>query len=168
MGTTTIQGMCSDKVITCAKVLADKKLQIAFVESATAGRMCSEFALTEFSGDVLSGGISCYSVSVKKQVLNVPEHLIKTCTPESAEVTKALAQEGAKLFKSDVTAAITGLTCPGGSENAEKPVGTIFLHIIFNDGEIAHREVFDGAASEIIMHAIDRTSEIITNHLLNR
>lgn len=159
--------MCSEKVIECAKLLADRKLQIAFIESATAGRMCSEFALSEFSGDILRGGISCYSVFVKNNILKVPQELIDKYTPESAQVTKALAQQGAELFNTDVTVAVTGLTCPGGSENEEKPVGTMFLHCIIQDKEVAHREEFKGTDSSIILQTIDRAAEIVTTHLLN-
>lgn len=160
--------MCSDRVIECAKVLKNKNLKIAFIESATAGRMCSEFALSEFSGDILQGGLACYSVFVKKKLLKVPQHLIDTFTPESAEVTKALAQGGSKLFNADVIVAVTGLTCPGGSENEEKPVGTMFLHIIIQDSEVTYREVFKGTVSEIILQTIDRTAEIIIKHLQKR
>lgn len=160
--------MCSDKVNTCANLLSDRKLQIAFIESATAGRMCSEFALTECSGDILLGGLACYSVPIKEQLLKVPDHLIKTYTPESAEVTKALAQGGSQLFNADVTVAVTGLTCTGGSETEEKPVGTMFLHIKYKESEKAYREVFKGTASEIILQTIDRTAELITEHLQER
>lgn len=157
--------MCSDIVLKCAKALNDKNLQIAFIESATAGRMCSEFALSEFSGDILRGGLACYSVFVKKKLLKVPQYLIDTFTPESAEVTKALAQGGSKLFNADVIVAVTGLTCPGGSETEKKPVGTMFFHLIIKDSEVTHREVFEGTTSEIILQTIDRTAKILIQHL---
>ncbi len=159
--------MCSDKVKNCAKVLSDRELKIAFIESATAGRMCSEFALSEYSGDFLRGGLVCYEVFVKEQFLHVAHKLIETYSAESAEVTEALAKSGSKLFNANVTVAVTGLTTSGGSETPEKPVGTMFLHIIIGQFSLAHREQFKGTASEIILQTIDRAAELISSHLAN-
>src|ERR1700743_1989036 len=64
------------KINTCSKFMAEKGLTIAFAESATAGWLCSEFALTEESGKVLKGGIACYDASLKVSLLGVPQHLI--------------------------------------------------------------------------------------------
>src|ERR1700761_6442463 len=110
------------KIADCAKLLAERKLSIAFVESATAGWLCSEFALTEQSGQVLQGGITCYNADLKESLLGVPHVLIQQCTPESQEVTDEMAWRLGKLIPADITVAVTGLTTPGGSETAEKPV----------------------------------------------
>ena len=157
--------MPSKYVIECSKALADKNWNIAFAESATAGRMCSEFALTEYSGTILRGGISCYEIFVKEQILNIPHKLIDSYTPESAEVTEALAKNCAQFFNSKITVAVTGLTTPGGSETEEKPVGTMFLHIITPLGAIAHREVFSGNPEQIVLQTIDRAAELITKKI---
>lgn len=114
--------MPSEFVMKCSKVLAAKEWNIAFAESATAGRMSAEFSMTKESGKILRGGIACYEVFVKEQILNVPQKY----TPESAEVTRKLAEQMSKLFNAKVTVAVTGLTTPGGSETPEKPVGTFF------------------------------------------
>ncbi|MDA6069959.1 nicotinamide-nucleotide amidohydrolase family protein [Flavobacterium sp. AC] len=122
--------MPSEIITECSKIIAEKGLNIAFAESASPGRLSAEFSLTPDSGKILRGGIVCYEVFVKEQILNVPHYLIKEFTPESIEVTKYLAQQTAQFFNSKITVAITGLTTPGGSETKEKPVGTIFLYII--------------------------------------
>jgi nicotinamide-nucleotide amidase len=157
--------MPSEIVLQCSKAVADQGLNIAFTESATAGRMCSEFSLTPTSGDILRGGISCYEVFIKENILKVPHRLIKEFTPESAEVTKSLAEHSAKLFKSDITVAVTGLTTPGGSETPDKPVGTMFLHIILPKGFVAHAEVYKGSAEEIILQVTDKAAELILGQL---
>lgn len=159
--------MPSEKVRACAKAIAEKKWKIAFVESATAGRMCSEFSLTDDSGDILRGGISCYEVFIKENILKVPHELIEKHTPESAEVTESLAQNALSIFKSEIIVAVTGLTAPGGSETPEKPVGTMFLHIILPGRPLSHREVFTGAPEDIVLQAIDRAAALITAALRN-
>lgn len=157
--------MPSEIVIKCSKAIAEKGWNIAFAESASAGRMSAEFSMTEDSGKILRGGIVCYEVFVKEQLLNVPHSVIEKHTPESAEVTQILAQQASKIFNSKITVAITGLTTPGGSETIEKPVGTIFIYIITPDKKINHREVFNGSPEEIVLLAIDKTAELIIESL---
>ena len=153
--------MPSEIVLKCAAALAKNKLHIAFVESATAGRMCSEFSLSPESGKILRGGISCYEVFVKEQILKVPHQLIETCTPESREVTQLLAKNGSRLFNSKVTVAVTGLTTSGGSEGPDKPVGTMFIGIKTPAQEYLHKEVFSGEPEEIVLKTIDKAAALI-------
>ncbi|CAD0008491.1 CinA family protein [Flavobacterium chungangense] len=157
--------MPSEIVIKCSKAIVEKGWNIAFAESASAGRMSAEFSMTEDSGKILRGGIVCYEVFVKEQLLNVPHSFIEKHTPESAEVTQILAQQASKIFNSKITVAITGLTTPGGSETIEKPVGTIFIYIITPDKKTNHQEVFNGSPEEIILQAIDKTAELIIESL---
>ena len=157
--------MPSEIVMKCSKAIAAKGWNIAFAESATAGRMSAEFAMTKHSGEILRGGITCYDVFVKEQILNVPHATIEKYTPESAEVTQVLAQQASKIFNSKITVGITGLTSPGGSETEEKPVGTIFLHIITPVEKISHCEVFEGTPEEIVLKSIDKAAELIIDNL---
>jgi nicotinamide-nucleotide amidase len=157
--------MPSDIVMKCSKAIASKGWNIAFAESATAGRMSAEFAMTKHSGEILRGGIVCYDVFVKEQILNVPHKTIEKYTPESAEVTQAMAQQAAKIFNSKITVAITGLTSPGGSETEEKPVGTIFFCIITPSEKINHREVFEGNPEEIVLETIDKAAKLIIDSI---
>lgn len=155
--------MASEKIIECSKIIAQKKLKIAFAESATAGWLTSEFSLVPDSGNILLGGIVCYDACTKQELFGIEKEFIEKYTPESAEVTKALAQGLHKYFKSDIAVAVTGLTAPGGSETKEKPVGTMFIHILLPDDKYcAHREVFKGTDEEITKQAIERTGELLT------
>jgi len=157
--------MPSDIVSKCSKAIASKGWNIAFVESATAGRMCSEFSLTEHSGKILRGGISCYEVFIKEKILKVPHELITRFTAESAEVTRSLAENAAPFFQSDITVAITGLASPGGSETPEKPVGTMFFHIIMPGKNVAHREIFSGDPASLLLKAIDKAALLILREI---
>lgn len=157
--------MPSEIVTKCSKAIAEKELNIAFAESATAGRMSAEFAMTKHSGEILRGGLVCYDLFIKEQILNVPHAVIEKHTPESAEVTQILAQQASKIFNSKITVAITGLTGPGGSETEEKPVGTIFFYIITPAEKISHREVFEGTPEEIVLKTVDKTAGLILNSI---
>ena len=159
--------MASKVVIDCARAIAEKGWNIAFIESVTAGRMCAEFALTPSSGKILRGGLSCYDFFVKEQLLHIPSNTIEKYTAESAEVTSLLAKGGTRLFNTTVTVAVTGLASPGGTETKEKPVGTIFFNIIAKNKEIAYREIFNGSPEEIILQAIDKAAELIIKEIHN-
>src|SRR3978361_1431763 len=108
--------MAESKISMCSKLIAGQGLTIAFAESATAGWLCSEFALAEESGQVLKGGIVCYDASLKVSLLKVSQELIDKFTPESMEVTREMAYRLRSLIESNIQVTVTGLTAPGGSE----------------------------------------------------
>lgn len=153
--------MPSPLILESCKALAENNLTIAFGESATAGSLCVAYSLAPDSGKVLKGGIVCYDASLKEQILNIPHGIIKKYTPESAEVTEQLCRKLKKLINADVYVAVTGLTTPGGSETPEKPVGTMFIHMIWKDKSIGVREVYRGKPEEIIEQTVDRAGRMI-------
>jgi len=145
--------------------MAEKGLTIAFAESATAGWLCSEFALTDESGKVLKGGITCYDASLKVSLLKVPQQLIDQYTPESMEVTREMARRLAELIRSDIQVTVTGLTTPGGSETKEKPVGTMFVCALIKGAETNFRKVFHGSCEEIIHQTVRETANMLIDAL---
>ena len=157
--------MASHHVKQCSQLLADQKLRIAFVESATAGRLAAEFSLTEQAGKCLLGSLVCYDACIKQDLLKVPKALIDQFTPESAEVTEAITQHVKQFFNGEVLVGVTGLASAGGSETPQKPVGTMFFHFIIRAQSYKHREVFQGTAEEIILQAIDRVAQLVIEYL---
>jgi len=157
--------MPTEYIIKCSKILKEQGLTIAFAESATAGRLAAEFSLTEDSGSILKGGLVCYDAEVKVDVLGINPGFISEFTPESEEVTKELAIRLKNLIKSDVQVAVTGLISPGGSETPEKPVGSIFIHVLIGKKSIAVREVLEGSPEEIMLQAAELAAKTIINEL---
>jgi nicotinamide-nucleotide amidase len=157
--------MAESKISICSRMMAAQGLTIAFAESATAGWLCSEFALTEESGQVLKGGIACYDADLKVSLLKVPQELIDEFTPESMEVTREMAYRLRDLIESDIQVTVTGLTTPGGSETAEKPVGTMFVFALIRGKEASFRKVFAGTCEEVIHHTIEGAAELLAAQL---
>ncbi|MFD0792169.1 CinA family protein [Mucilaginibacter litoreus] len=157
--------MPSEIVIRCSKLLIEKKLTMAFAESATAGRLSAEFSLVPHCGAMLKGGVVCYDACIKQDILMVPEELVAQYTPESAEVSKAIAEGLAKFMQADVLIGVTGLTMPGGSETAEKPVGTMFIHAIINGRHLPVREVYQGRPEDIVLQTVDRVAQLLINEI---
>jgi nicotinamide-nucleotide amidase len=149
-------------------LLNSKKLTIAFAESATAGRLCAEFSLVEEAGGFLRGGIVCYDACLKEDLLKVDSMLIEQYTPESMEVTKAITEGLSSLIAADIHIGITGLTGPGGSETAEKPVGTMFIYAIRQQTLIfSERLNFSGTRETIVASTVEACAHLLFESLTN-
>ncbi|MEA5257929.1 CinA family protein [Arcicella aquatica] len=157
--------MPSILVTKSSKHLVANRLTIAFAESATAGRAAAEYSMVEDSGKLLKGGLVCYDACLKETILGVPAEMIKKYTPESAEVTKELAHRLKSLIDADVQVAITGLTSSGGSETLQKPVGTMFIHLVTKDKSIGIKEIFKGSPEEIVMQTIDQVAQLLLTYV---
>jgi nicotinamide-nucleotide amidase len=119
----------------CCDLLEKKALKIAFIESATSGYLAAQFSIYKNSGaDILLGGLVSYDPIIKQEILHIPTALIQQYSAESREVTQAMAKQGQCLFSTaDMIVACTGLLKPGGSATAEKPEGTFFISILFDN-----------------------------------
>lgn len=146
---------------TCASLLSEKGLTIAFAESATAGKLTYEFSLTEYSGQILKGGLICYDARLKENILGIPKKMIEEYTPESAEITREMAVRLKKVIPADVVVSVTGLTTPGGSEMPGKPVGTMFYCILIDKEVHERRKIFTGTPEEIINYTIEQITKTI-------
>ncbi|TKC10522.1 CinA family protein [Pedobacter polaris] len=155
------------KIQHCADELISQGLTIAFAESATAGRICADFSLADDAGKFLKGGLACYDANLKEDLLKVDPQLIETYTPESPQVTMAITKGLAQLIKADIHIGCTGLTCPGGSETIEKPVGTMFFYGILNGQTIfSEKTVFPGSPNEVVVQSVDRITQLLLDYLL--
>lgn len=146
----------------CFYCLKTKKITIAFAESVTSGALCYQFGMIPGSGEIFMGGLVCYDGGIKQKYLGVTKELIDEFTPESAEVTKQMALGLKEFIGADICVAVTGLSSAGGSESPEKPVGTIFTHILFNQDHYPLRRVYSGSGEDIVDFAMqDIISEVL-------
>ncbi|MBF9253947.1 CinA family protein [Pontibacter sp. 172403-2] len=124
--------------------LKDKGLTVAFAESCTAGMVASEFVKGKGSSDVLIGSAVVYQPEAKKKMLGVKQETLDLYTAESQQVTNEMVMGLQKLLGAEISVATTGLAGEGGSETPQKPVGTMFVSMLY-DGKVEEfREVFDG------------------------
>ncbi|MCS4296842.1 MULTISPECIES: CinA family protein [Acinetobacter] len=119
----------------CCDLLERKNLTVAFIESASSGYLSSQFSIYKNSGaDILLGGLVSYDPSIKISILQIDPSLIEKYSAESVEVTKVMAIQGKKLFTAaDIVVSCTGLLKPGGSASIEKPEGTFFISIHYQN-----------------------------------
>lgn len=126
------------------ELLAQKKLSVFFLESASAGYLSYQFSLSPFSGDILIGSLVCYDLKVKEKVLKISPKLIKKYSAESIQVTEEMIKKGKKIFKSDIYISCTGLLKEGGSESKQKPVGTFFYCIDYKNKTHIFKKIYKG------------------------
>jgi nicotinamide-nucleotide amidase len=131
------------------KIMQAKNLTLAFAESMTCGLAAYQLSSVKGTTDVLQGSIVCYHENVKKDCLKIPGALIKKFTAESQEVTDALAKKLQSLIEANVYAAVTGLASDGGSERPGKPVGSVFMSVVFEKKIFRKRKIFKGPPQEI-------------------
>lgn len=152
----------------CGRELKERKWTMAMAESATAGRVASEFSMVRDAGSFLRGGVVCYDASLKESLLRVDPATINLYTPESMETTQEITHGLVPLIPADIHIGITGLTAPGGSESKEKPVGTMFLYGILH-GRLLFEErcLFPGTPEDIILLTCGRIAATLYTSLRN-
>ncbi len=159
--------MPAKSVIACCHTILAKDLTIAFVESATTGKLIYDFTSVPDCGQIVKGSIVCYDRSVKENLLKVPSQIIDKYSAESPEVTQLLAEGAKELIQADIIVSVTGLTSPGGSETDTKPVGTMFVHAIIKDKAWKTSLFFEGTPDEIVEQTIDAIASLLLEELTN-
>ncbi|ALI99651.1 CinA family protein [Rufibacter tibetensis] len=139
----------------------DKNLTLAFAESCTSGSLAAAVSEATGTTDVFLGSMVTYSATAKNKVLGVKNETLKLYTAESQQTTNEMVLGLHKLLKADVCVAVTGLFGQGGSETAEKPIGTTFVSILFKEKVEEYREVFKGDAKKMR----EQTEDFIFNKL---
>lgn len=129
--------------------MKQKELTLALAESITCGLAAMKLSSCVGVSDVLTASFVCYTPKAKMELLEVEKSIIERCTCESPEVTQQMAQHLSKRIKADVYAAITGLASPDGSETKEKPVGSVFYAVCYQNKTYNFRQVFHGSPLEI-------------------
>jgi len=127
------------------KVLKGNTLTIAFAESITCGMAAMKIGNISGTSEVFAGSIVCYDPKVKTGLLKVSSKMISDFSAESQQVTDALAKNLSELIRADVSAAITGLAAPGGSESKQKPVGTVFISVYMKRKMYRIKKKFNGS-----------------------
>lgn len=134
------------ELIECLK---EHKCKVAFAESVTCGLAAHLMNGYKGTSDVFMGSIVAYNEKVKTRLLSVSKTTLARCSAESPEVTHEMAAGLKKAVPADIFAAITGLAIAGGSENPEKPVGSIFVEVVSGEKANSYASVFNGTPDHI-------------------
>ncbi|WP_303863334.1 competence/damage-inducible protein A [Alkalibaculum bacchi] len=134
------------------KSLVEKNLTISIAESCTAGQIASR--LSEFPGISQSfhSGIVCYSNEAKVRFVGVQQKTLDEYGAVSEETAREMLQGLYEKNKTDIVVATTGIAGPdGGSE--DKPVGTVYIGILYKGQYTVTRHQFRGDRKRIQLWA---------------
>ncbi|MFD0893978.1 competence/damage-inducible protein A [Luteolibacter ambystomatis] len=115
--------------------------KLATAESCTGGLIASRITDVAGSSDIFTHGFVTYANEAKRDVLGVPEELLKLHGAVSEPVARAMAEGALRVSGADVAVAVTGIAGPGGGSE-DKPVGTVWLAWAVKGGHtIALRQI---------------------------
>jgi len=148
--------MPSPNLDALVKQFLQHKLTLAFAESCTGGLLASGLVPLQGINNVLLGSIVTYHAQAKQALLGVKKKTLDLYSAESQQTTNEMAQGlRRQLPAADVCVAVTGLCGPGASETPDKPVGTVFVTILFRDQAYEYRERFKGTGEALRQQAAD-------------
>jgi nicotinamide-nucleotide amidase len=112
------------------KLLQQKGLTMAAMESCTGGLLASVVTDVPGSSSYFKGSLVTYATEVKS-IAGVDAELIKEHGVVSSRVSEAMAEAVRDGLNADVGIGITGVAGPGPSEGI--PAGTVYVGVSLND-----------------------------------
>jgi len=147
-----------------AEILAKARahgLKIATAESCTGGLIAGLLTEIPGSSDVFERGFVTYSNQAKRDLLGVPEDLLKAHGAVSSQVARAMAEGALKHSRAHIAVSVTGIAGPGGG-TAEKPVGLV--HIAASRGDetrTAERRFGDLGRTEVRLKTVEAALRLL-------
>ena len=115
-----------------AKILIEKKLTLATVESCTGGLLSSAFTDVSGSSAFVHLNFVTYSNEAKHKILGVKLETLKKFGAVSERTAEEMAQGLLKVTGADICISTTGIAGPTGGSK-EKPVGLMYSAILMNN-----------------------------------
>jgi nicotinamide-nucleotide amidase len=126
-----------------ADQLKTRALTIATAESCTGGLLAHILTSISGSSSYFERGIVSYSDTAKIELLSVPQETIQKYGAVSEQTASAMALGVRERSAVDIGIAITGIAGPTGGTK-EKPVGLVYIGIIFEDQVMVKKFHFSG------------------------
>lgn len=115
-----------------------KGVSIAIAESCTGGYLSHRITSVPGSSLFFKGGIVAYHNNIKRDQLDVSEEILNNTGAVSRETVTIMAKKIKEKYKADVGVAVSGIAGPDGGSK-EKPVGTIWIAVSFEDETVAEK-----------------------------
>lgn len=148
------------------KKLSEHNLKISTVESCTGGLISKMITDVSGSSEVFDCGICSYGNNIKEKIVGVKNETLKKYGAVSKETALEMAKGVKSISSSDIAVSTTGIAGPGGG-SPDKPVGTVYICILFNDSSYIERLNLSGTRDEIrnqtANYVLTKILEIISN-----
>ena len=147
-----------------AWLLLSLGITIAVAESCTGGLICHRLTNVSGSSDYLERGVVAYSNRAKTELLGIPEHVIEEHGAVSEACVLAMANSIKQPAGTDVGLSVSGIAGPTGG-TSEKPVGTVYIAMAWNDNVQCWKYLFRGSRTEIKQQTSAEALLLIREHL---
>jgi len=159
-----INHITKQNTIEIINILKDKKETITFAESCTGGRIASAFTAISGASSVLDGSVVSYANQIKSQWLGVKEETLIKYGAVSKECVKEMLNGIVKMANAHCAIAVSGIAGPTGGSD-KKPVGTVYIGIIYNKQIIIEHHLFDGNREAVQEQAKDTAIALLKKKL---
>src|SRR5699024_2435088 len=145
-------------------LLQQHSLTISAAESLTGGLFADKLVTQPGTSDVFTGGVVCYSKTVKEQILQVKSEITEEYGTVSKECAEALATNVKRVIPSDIGISFTGVAGPDKEEGRE--VGTVFIGLDLADQPVrVEHHQFHGDRQQIRYRAVLKGIEMLLRDL---
>jgi len=141
------------------------KLKISIAESCSGGLVAAAITSVSGSSKVFTLGLVTYSNESKIKVLKVSKKIIKKYGAVSEQVCKVMSKNVAKIGKTKMSLAITGIAGPQGGTK-KKPVGLVYISVKKDNKIKVKKYLFKSKKrSEIQRSAANKSLKLILSFL---
>lgn len=150
--------MMSQNIDNLARILIDKRLLLASVESCTGGLLAKYCTDISGSSTWFERGMVTYSNDSKIEMLGVNKRDIELYGAVSEQIVEQMAKGAINNSHADVGVAVTGIAGPtGGSEL--KPVGTVWIAWAVGNKINSKKFLFQGNREQVREKAVYKAIE---------
>ncbi len=129
--------------------LKNKKITLSIAESCTGGMLSQSITSINGASKVFTFGVVTYSNQSKIKFLKVSKELIKKYGSVSRECCCAMLLGLAKISKTELNLAITGVAGPTGGTK-KKPIGLVYIGVKKKKKIIINKYLFKDKKREVI------------------
>ena len=130
------------------KKLLRKNITISVAESCTGGLLSSTLTSESGISKIFNMGLITYSNKAKTNLLKISQNHLKNYGAVSHQTAVLMAQNLKKISKSKLCISATGISGPLGGTKL-KPVGLVFIGIIYQNKIIVLEKKFQGTRIQI-------------------
>ena len=130
------------------KKLQRKNITISLAESCTGGLLSSKFTSESGISKIFEIGLITYSNKAKSNLLKISQNHLKDYGAVSHQTAVLMAKNLQKISKSKLCISTTGIAGPLGGTKI-KPVGLVFIGIIYKNKVIVLEKKFQGTRIQI-------------------
>ncbi len=123
------------------ELLMERNQTLSTAESCTGGKIAQMITSVPGSSAYFKGSVIAYDNDIKRELLMVPDEMLKKYGAVSKEVVESMAKGARKLLKSDYSVATSGIAGPDGGTDF-KPVGTVWIAVSSEKGTVTESHLF--------------------------